>query len=139
MIDPKPLKRMIDKARKAMENACAPYSDYRVGACALSSDGNLYAGCNVENASYGLCVCAERNAIAHMVAEGERSLTAIVVMGTGPDLTTPCGACRQVIREFAAPGLLIYVCGPEGVRRRFTLDELLPYSFGPDNLKGDLS
>ena len=96
--------------------------------------GAVYAGCNVENAAYPVGTCAEAGAIAAMVSAGERRIAAVLVIGEGEALVTPCGACRQRIREFASPETPIHVAGPEGVRRTFRLDELLPFAFGPDNL-----
>ena len=100
----------------------------------LDAVGRIHVGANVENAAYPQGVCAEAAAIAAMVAAGGRRLAALAV--AGPGLCTPCGGCRQKIREFAGPETPVLVCGPEGLRRRFTLDELLPASFGPENLEG---
>jgi cytidine deaminase len=94
----------------------------------------VFAGCNVENAAYPQGSCAETGAISAMIAAGESRIAELVVMGEGEALVTPCGGCRQRIREFAAGETPIHVAGPEGLRRSFTLDELLPFSFGPDNL-----
>jgi cytidine deaminase len=94
----------------------------------------VFAGCNVENAAYPVGSCAEAGAISAMVAAGGSRIAEIVVMGEGENLVTPCGGCRQRIREFAAPDAPIHVAGPEGIRKSFTLEELLPFSFGPDNL-----
>ncbi len=125
---------LFDAARAAQAKAHAPYSRFSVGAAILSSSGRLFAGCNVENAAYPVGTCAEAGAIAAMVAAGERRIAAVLVCGDGAALVTPCGACRQRIREFAGPGTLVHVAGPDGIRQTFTLDELLPFSFGPDNL-----
>lgn len=114
--------------------AYAPYSRFRVGAALLADDGAVYAGCNVENAAYPAGTCAEAGAIAAMVAGGGGAIRAVLVFGEGAELVTPCGACRQRIREFAAPETPVAVAGSEGVRARFTLEELLPASFGPANL-----
>ena len=105
-----------------------------MGAAVLSESGVVYAACNVENAAYPVGTCAEAGAIAAMVSAGERRIAAVLVIGEGAALVTPCGACRQRIREFASPETPIHVAGPEGVRRTFRLGELLPFSFGPDNL-----
>lgn len=115
--------------------AYAPYSRFRVGAAVLDETGAIHAGCNVENAAYPVGLCAEAAAIAAMVAAGGRAIRAILVLGEGDDLVTPCGACRQRIREFAAPGTPIHVADPEGVRATFTLGDLLPVSFGPGTLR----
>ena len=121
-------------ARAAQARAYAPYSGFRVGAAIRTPEGQVFAGCNVENAAYPQGACAETGAIAAMIAGGGARIAEILVMGDGDLLCTPCGGCRQRIREFAGPETPVHVAGPEGVRRRFTLAELLPYSFGPDNL-----
>ncbi|EWY38379.1 cytidine deaminase [Skermanella stibiiresistens SB22] len=128
---------MISLARQAMGNAYAPYSNFPVGACLRTDGGKLYAAANVENAAYPQGQCAEASAIGMMVAGGDRKIVEVVVMGGAPGdglLCTPCGGCRQRLREFCAGDVRIHVCGPEGVRRTVTLDELLPLSFGPENL-----
>lgn len=121
-------------AKAVQAHAYAPYSRFPVGAALATVDGAIHAGCNVENAAYPVGACAEAGAIQAMVAAGGRAIAAILVLGEGAALCTPCGACRQRIREFAADDVAVLVAGPEGVRRRFTLSELLPASFGPDNL-----
>jgi cytidine deaminase len=125
---------LFEAARAARARAYAPYSGFKVGAAVQGESGAVYAGCNVENASYPVGTCAEQAAIAALVAAGERRLTAILVVGEGRTLVTPCGACRQRIREFAALDAPIHVAGPDGLRSSFTLEDLLPCSFGPDNL-----
>jgi cytidine deaminase len=105
-----------------------------VGAAALGRNGAVYAGCNVENAAYPVGTCAEAAAIAAMVAAGERRLAAILVLGDGDELVTPCGACRQRIREFGAADTPVHAAGRDGVRETFVLGDLLPRAFGPDNL-----
>lgn len=126
---------MIEAARRAMERAYAPYSKFPVGAVVRSASGKLYAGCNVENAAYPQGWCAEASAIAAMVSAGERRIVEVAVMGQGEALVTPCGGCRQKLREFAGDDVAIHVCGPEGLRRSATLGELLPLAFGPENLR----
>ena len=121
-------------ATAAQARAYAPYSRFKVGAALLADDGAVHAGCNVENAAYPVGSCAEAGAIAAMVAAGGRAIRAVLVFGEGSELVTPCGACRQRIREFAAPETRIAIAGPEGIRAHFTLEELLPASFGPANL-----
>ncbi len=121
-------------AAAAQARAYAPYSRFQVGAAILAGDGAIHAGCNVENAAYPVGACAEAGAISAMVAAGSREIRAILVTGPGEELVTPCGACRQRIREFAAPETPVLIAGPEGVRARFSLAELLPASFGPANL-----
>ena len=115
------------------ENAYAPYSDFRVGA-AVRAGERIYTGANVENASYGLTICAERAAVFAAVAAGERRIEAVAIVTDTPEPTPPCGACRQVLREF---GLRIPIVSVTvgGRRAEYTLDELLPESFGPDNLR----
>jgi|TARA_R110002072_G_scaffold11431_30_gene51731 cytidine deaminase len=117
-----------------MQRAHAPYSNFPVGAALRGRDGKIYAGCNVENAAYPEGWCAETSAIAALVLAGGQAIEELVVMGRGEALVTPCGGCRQRIREFAAADIPIHVCGPEGLRRSFTLAQLLPQSFGPDNV-----
>jgi cytidine deaminase len=128
------LDALFEAARAIQAKAYAPYSRFKVGAAIATSDGWVFTGCNVENAAYPVGSCAEAGAIAAMVAAGGSRIAEIVVMGEGDNLVTPCGGCRQRIREFAGPDTPIHVAGPEGIRRSFTLDELLPFSFGPDNL-----
>ena len=122
---------LFEAARAAQARAYAPYSGFKVGAAVQGGSGAVYAGCNVENASYPVGTCAEQAAIAAMVAAGERRIAAILVLGDGRTLVTPCGACRQRIREFASPDAPIHVAGPDGLRSSFTLDDLLPCAFGP--------
>lgn len=129
------VERLFRAARAAQQAAYAPYSGFKVGAAVLSEDGAAFAGCNVENAAYPLGCCAEAGALSAMALAGRRRLRAALVLGEGEAPTTPCGGCRQRLREFAAPETPVLIAGPEGVRARFTLDELLPVSFGPDNLR----
>ena len=129
-----PTDTLFSAALAVQARAHAPYSRFRVGAAIRDEAGAVHAGCNVENAAYPVGTCAEAGTIAAMIAAGGRRIAAILVLGDGEALVTPCGACRQRIREFAAPDTPIHVAGPQGVRRSFTLDELLPASFGPDNL-----
>jgi cytidine deaminase len=125
---------LIEAAVAAMAKAYAPYSNFSVGAAVRGSSGRVYAGCNVENASYPEGCCAETSAIAALVMAGENRITEVAVAGAGDKLVTPCGGCRQRLREFAAEDVAIHICGPEGLRKTVTLGELLPLSFGPDNL-----
>ncbi|MGL4729228.1 MAG: cytidine deaminase [Bosea sp. (in: a-proteobacteria)] len=129
------IQALFDAAKAAQGQAHAPYSRFKVGAALRDDQGRIHAGCNVENAAYPVGACAEAGAISAMVLAGGRFIAEMIIMGDGPALVTPCGACRQRIREFAAPDVPIHIAGPEGVRARFTLDELLPASFGPDNLR----
>ena len=123
---------LLRRAREALKNAYAPYSRYRVGACILAADGRMFCGCNVENASYGLTICAERGAVMAAVASGAREFTRIAIVSEG-SLPWPCGACRQVLREFATD-IEVLVQDSEGNTHRATLSELLPMSFGPESL-----
>lgn len=126
---------MLELAREAMQKAHAPYSKFHVGAVMKGANGGLYAGCNVENAAYPEGWCAEASAIAAMVMDGEARIIEVLVMGAGEALVTPCGGCRQRIREFAADDTPIHICSPDGLRQTVTLGELLPLSFGPEHLK----
>ena len=126
---------LVKAAIAAMGRAYAPYSKFPVGAAILDQDGAIHVGANIENAAYPVGNCAEASAIAAMVMAGGTRITMIAVAGgDGKLLCTPCGACRQRIREFGDSETPILVGGPDGVQRRFTLGELLPESFGPDNL-----
>lgn len=123
------LEDMIAAAARARENAHAPYSGFRVGACLRGADGGLYAGCNVENVAYPQGQCAEAGAIGAMIAAGERRIAEVVILAEGGPLCTPCGGCRQRLAEFARPETPVHVCGPDGLRASFTLGELLPHGF----------
>ncbi len=125
---------MLDLARQALANAHAPYSRFRVGACVRAASGRLYAGCNVENASYGLTQCAEATAIGAMVTGGDREIVEVVILTERPELCPPCGRCRQQLAELAKPGVRVHLCGPQGGQLTTTLGELLPLAFGPDAL-----
>jgi len=125
---------LITAAANAMISAYAPYSNFQVGAAILAEDGNIYTGCNVENAAYPVGTCAEAGAISAMAAAGQSKIIAIAVAGSGNELCTPCGACRQRIREFATATTPVLICDESGLRHNTTLDALLPMSFGPDNL-----
>ena len=128
---------LAQKACEVMQNAYAPYSKFHVGAAVLAEDGTIFTGCNVENASYGLTNCAERSAIFSLISNGKKKISAIAVVGpAGDEPCTPCGACRQVIREFAAPDTPIYLCDPDSkkVVETTNTDKLLPKSFGPNHL-----
>ncbi|MGB2016606.1 MAG: cytidine deaminase [Candidatus Puniceispirillum sp.] len=130
-------KALITAAIDAMTRAYAPYSNFAVGAALLDEQGRIHCGANVENAAYPSGICAETSAIAMMVNAGGYRIDRIVVAGgsaTAESLCTPCGGCRQRIREFAAPDTVIIIANPDGERQRFTLADLLPYSFGPENL-----
>jgi len=120
---------LLERARQAQANAHAPYSHFRVGAALVTASGKYYSGANVENASYGLTVCAERSAIFQMVGAGEREIAALLVVGDCDDFLPPCGACRQVIAEFAAPATPVFMCRRDGAYQRTTVAELMPHVF----------
>jgi cytidine deaminase len=121
-------------AIQAQLNAYAPYSRFWVGAAVLDEHGRIHAGCNVENAAYPQGVCAEAGALSAMALAGGRHLQAVLVLGEGDAWVTPCGGCRQKIREFAAPQVPVLLANRQGLRGVLTLDALLPHSFGPDHL-----
>lgn len=130
--------RLVDLARAVRDRAYAPYSRFAVGAAVLAAgdeDAAAFAGCNVENASFGLTICAERNAVFQAVAAGVRNLAAVVVVTGAPEPTMPCGACRQVLREFG-PDMVVIGATLGGKVARFRLGDLLPGSFGPEDLPG---
>jgi cytidine deaminase len=129
------VEEMRAAARAAMKNAYCRYSKFRVGAAVLSAEGEIFAGCNVENASYGLTMCAERNAIFQAVAKGRRDITAVVIVTATKESTPPCGACRQVINEFG-PEAEVFLFGKGKAGTKFKLSKLLPRAFGPRNLGG---
>jgi len=130
---PPDLRKLEKTARSAARNAYAPYSHFRVGAAVRGASGRVYSGCNVENASYGLCNCAERSAIFAAISSGEKSITHLFVFTPTSTATTPCGACRQVINEFGPRALVHCICN-SNERIVTTLDALLPRAFGHENL-----
>ena len=127
---------LVAAARAARERAYAPYSGFRVGAALLTAQGDVITAANVENASYGLAICAERSAVVAAVAAGSRHFLSIAVAGNGPEPVTPCGACRQVLREFPEGVDLEVLCAGETGDQLLTttLGALLPDSFGPERL-----
>lgn len=124
--------RLLAAATAARRRAHTPYSRYPVGAALLTRDGQVFTGCNVENAAYPLTMCAERVAVFRAVAEGQREFAALAVVTANGG--SPCGSCRQVLREFNAGDLPVFIGTPDGQYRATTLAELLPDSFGPENL-----
>ncbi|KTD20805.1 cytidine deaminase [Legionella lansingensis] len=122
-------KAMIRHAREVLENAYAPYSNYKVASCLSSEDDNFYVGVNVENAAYGLSVCAETSAISQMIAAGKRKIKHLVVLNNAHVICSPCGACRQRIFEFSTPETTIHLCNGESVIESMRIDELLPNAF----------
>ncbi|WP_378953789.1 cytidine deaminase [Pelosinus sp. sgz500959] len=130
------MEEIIVAAQAVRENAYVPYSNFKVGAAVLAKNGKIYTGCNVENASYGLCNCAERTAIFKAVSEGETDLVAIAIIADTVKPVAPCGACRQVMAEFRIQKIMM--CNLHGEQRIATLEELLPYSFEKKHLSGEI-
>jgi cytidine deaminase len=131
-----PWKALVEAATAARANAYAPYSGYDVGAALLGSDGRIFAGCNVENASYGLALCAERSAVAQLIASGGRGLTALVVVTRGPEPGAPCGLCRQTLSELADDlPIGLAIAGDETPRVFKSLRQLFPEPFRGDQVK----
>jgi cytidine deaminase len=128
---PARLEPLVEAARRVRRHARAPYSGFRVGAAVLDERNRIHVGCNLENASYGLTVCAERNAVAAAVAAGARSVRAVAVVSSARPAASPCGACRQVLAEVAGGQLSIVLAGPTGPARKvYALSALLPEPFG---------
>jgi len=125
---------LLHLAQRMMLHAHAPYSKLHVGAALRAEDGSIHGGCNVENSAYPQGLCAEAGAIAALVAAGHKRIVECLVVGPGPDVITPCGGCRQKLREFAATDAPVWSADASGWRARHTLGELLPASFGPDHL-----
>lgn len=123
--------KLYDHARSASDNAYSPYSGARVGACVMDDSGNVYSGCNVENSSYGLTQCAERNALANAIAAGMQPGAAhtLLIYATGFETLAPCGACRQVMSELLASDALVVSCHSETNYRSWSIGELLPDPF----------
>lgn len=123
-------KKLIDAAKKVRKNAYAPYSSFKVGAAVLAGSGKIYIGSNVENASFGLTICAERNAIAQAIAQGEKKIKAVAIVADSNNLTPPCGACRQVIYEFGIESEIL-LANLNGKQKKYKITELLaePFSF----------
>ncbi len=120
---------LLEKAKEASKNAYAPYSKFLVGACALAKNGKTYVGCNIENASYGLTICAERNAIANAIAHGEKSLLAVAIYSPNTNNCTPCGACRQTIFEFQGNEEIEIILQNNDGYKVYKINELLPEGF----------
>ena len=129
------MEELIRAAMVARNNAYAPYSNFKVGAAVLAKNGKIYTGCNIENASYGLCNCAERTAIYKAISEGEIELIAMAITADTNEPVAPCGACRQVMAEFGITKVMM--CNLHGKQYMATLEELLPYSFGKKHLSGE--
>jgi cytidine deaminase len=133
-IDDQVMNALVQAARAARERAYAPYSKFQVGAALLDEHGRLHAGCNIENAAYPQSQCAEASAIAHLVLTGGRRILAVAVVGVAEEPVSPCGGCRQRIREFASDAVPIWIADDQIVRAHYTLGQLLPASFGPGHL-----
>lgn len=127
--------KMLEAAQTALANSHSPYSGFRVGAAVLTSTGKVFGGCNVENASFPVSLCAERGAIATAVAAGEKRLEAVLIVTDSPTPCPPCGMCRQALAEFGADMEVVLVAG-DGQAKEYSLADLLPEFFGPDFLNG---
>ena len=123
------MQAMLKAARAAQKRAYAPYSKFKVGAAVRTSDGAIYAGCNVENVAYPQGWCAEASAIAAMVGAGKTKIAEVLVVGPGAKMVTPCGGCRQKLAEFAGKKTPVHLCGSKGLVKTVTLGELLPLAF----------
>jgi len=130
-----PPQDLLLAAQQALRNAHAPYSGFRVGAAIRTSSGRIFAGCNVENASYPVSLCAERGALAALVASGEREILEVLIVTEGPTPCPPCGMCRQALWEFG-PEAMVHMVAQDGRSRTLALRTLLPEAFGPGSLDG---
>ncbi|MGY2612720.1 cytidine deaminase [Bacillus pretiosus] len=128
-------KKYIEEANKMLSKAYIPYSKFPVGAALVTKEGKIYTGCNIENASYGLCNCAERTAIFKAVSEGERDFSYLVITGETDGPISPCGACRQVIAEFCEPKMPVLLTNVKGDEKEVTVEQLLPGVFSIEDLK----
>jgi cytidine deaminase len=133
--EPIDIDTLIKRSREACDQAYAPYSGFKVGAAVLGGSGGIYCGCNVENSSYGLSICAERSAVTRAICDGERTIKAVAISNSTGKASPPCGACRQVLHEFAPEGeiLFVYLDTSKGVET-YTLSELLPEAFKLDSI-----
>lgn len=129
------VQQMLEKAKAAMKNAYCPYSHFHVGAAVLADDGNIYAGCNIENASYRVTQCAESSAVGNMVSHGSKRIKKVVVVADSDQIVVPCGACRQQLRELASGDTEVHMFNNKGDHDVMTIDDLLVKSFGPEFLK----
>ena len=126
--------KLFNAAKMVRDNAHVPYSNFKVGAAFLTEDDSIVSGCNVENAAYPQSQCAEASAIGNLVSQGFSKIKEVVVIGSGSLLCSPCGGCRQRLREFASLETQIHMCNSDGHLKTSTLKELFPDSFGPENL-----
>lgn len=125
---------LLAAAKNVIDNAYAPYSHYHVAASLRTKTGKIFAGCNIENASFSLTTCAETGAVTAMIAAGEKQIEEVLVLVTDDALCSPCGACRQRLAEHATPDTRFHLCTAKGLYASYTLAELLPHAFGPNNL-----
>ncbi len=126
--------KLMELAKEGREKAYVPYSKFKVGAALLTADGKVYKGCNIENSGYSMTNCAERTAMFKAVSEGERDFAAIAIVADTDGPCAPCGACRQVISEFCAPNMPVYLTNMKGDVQETTVAELLPGAFSPEDL-----
>jgi len=128
------INQLIEEAKKAREFAYVPYSKYKVGAALLTKDGKVYRGCNIENAAYSMCNCAERTALFKAYSEGDVDYVAIAVVADAPRPVPPCGACRQVISELCSPEMKVILTNLKGSVQEITVKELLPGAFSAEDM-----
>jgi len=136
-MDEQQVKHLIEYAKNARKNAYVPYSAFPVGAAILTANGDIYSGCNIENASFGLTNCAERTAIFKAVSEQQNHFSAVAVVADTEEPISPCGACRQVLAEFCTKETIIYLANLKGKVQRCTIDQLLPGAFAADDMSYD--
>jgi cytidine deaminase len=129
---------MIHMAKAVMLNAYSPYSNFKVGACVRTSNDEYFSGCNIENVSYGLTLCAEASALASLVSSGNKTIVEVAVACSSNTLCSPCGACRQRLAEFAGPDTLVHMANAEGEHQTVRLGDLLPQPFNQQHLGGNL-
>lgn len=130
---------LVSLALKARENAYVPYSGFHVGAALLADNGKIYTGCNIENASYGATICAERTAVVKAVSDGAKEIIAIAVSSDSNDATMPCGVCRQVISEFCTQDMPLFLSNRNGQFETYSFNEILPHAFTKSNLNQNQS
>lgn len=129
MVNQQIVKRLVEKALEAKKHAYTPYSHFRVGACLLAENGKEYQGANIENASFGATICAERNAIMQAVFDGAKKIKLLAVVSSAKDFCMPCGICRQVMLEFAAPDFCLISANADGDFKTYSMEEILPHGF----------